>query len=235
MAHRIRHISDRFYRLIPSRFPPVDLYERFGSPALVAGAQRLEGITNPRLASRQRIMTGPQAGTVNPNRLQNWNHAPFAYRNPEGTYWLDPAYGALDLAADEETALAIAVQRREQFLRRTSEPAIDLDMRLLITPVEGDFVDFEEDEPAVEEIERRRLGRVLYEEGVSGILHRRSGLCNARFLSVFKGRVLGASVQATHYRFVWDGSSIRSVYDFGSEQKSTPDSILAAVAQRWAA
>ena len=31
---------------------------------------------------------------------QNWNHAPFAYSNPEGTYFLGPAPRVMEVAGD---------------------------------------------------------------------------------------------------------------------------------------
>ena len=49
-----------WYRLIPSRFPPVDLYKQL-PPAARAAAPLLEEMTNPRLASKVRL-TGASAG-----------------------------------------------------------------------------------------------------------------------------------------------------------------------------
>lgn len=228
-------IEGEWYRLIPSRFPPVNVYERLGSPALTAGAQRLENLTNPRLASKRRLMDSPALGHISPYRVQNWNHAPFAYLNPEGTHWLDAAFGALDLSKDPETALVVAIERREVFLTRTHEPPIDLDMRLLMTQVVGEFADFEEHEPVASSEVRRAIGRSIHQSGLAGILYRRADACRGRCLSVFRGDVLGQSIQSTHYKFVWDGRSINSVYDFTSGETYRPDDIRATAAERWAA
>jgi hypothetical protein len=67
---------------------------------------------------------GPASVDENSPRLQNWNHAPFAYTNPEGSYLLSPVHGVMEVAGSEEAALAIAIRRREIFLGRTTEPAL---------------------------------------------------------------------------------------------------------------
>jgi hypothetical protein len=135
-----RHWDQDWYRLIPSRFPPVDVYERL-APELRAVAQETEALTNPRLAAKARLTGGPASVDENSPRLQNWNHAPFAYTNPEGSYLLSPVHGVMEVAGSEEAALAIAIRRREIFLGRTTELALDLDMRLLSTRIAGEFAD----------------------------------------------------------------------------------------------
>jgi hypothetical protein len=228
-------IEEEWYRLIPSRFPPVNVYERLGSASLIAAAQRLEDLTNPRLAAKRRLMESPALGQISPYRVQNWNHAPFAYLNPEGTHWLSPAFGALDLAKDPETALIIAIERREAFLKRTHEKAIDLDMRLLMTEVAGKFANLENHQPISSAEERRAIGQKVYLSGSAGILYRRADACSGRCVSVFRGDVLGKSTQSTHYKFVWDGKSITSVYNFTTGDTFRPGEIRAVAAERWAA
>lgn len=212
-----RFQSDQdWYRLIPSRFPPVDIYARL-TPALREAALDLETLTNPRLQAKERLTGGPAAMNANSPRLQNWNHAPFAYRNPEGTYLLDAIYGVMELAATVEAALAIAIRRREIFLGRTAEKPMDLDMRLLATPVKGDFADLR---PSLAldatEAVRRETGRKLLDNGEVGAVFHRPERPSDLFLAVFDAAPLGRSLQSTHYRFVWDGAAIASVYDFST-------------------
>lgn len=214
---RSRRLAGKHYRLIPSRFPPIDVYERLGSPALVASAQRLEAMTNPRLAARERSRGVVGEETVeNSPRYNSWNHAPFAYKSPEGSWLLPPAFGALELAATENAALVMAVARRETFLRRTNEPGIELDMRMLVTELDGEFADLRAATMPARD-ERWALGQTLLEEGRAGAIFHRPEAPRATFVSIFDGRVLGATVQAAHYRFVWNGERIRSLYDFAGQ------------------
>ena len=222
------------YRLIPSRFPPIDVYERLGAPVLGAAAKRLEALTNPRLAALGRQEATPNGdGASRSPRYQNWNHAPFAYKGPEGSWLLPPAYGALELALDEPSALLLALVRREAFLARTGEPAIALDMRMLVTEVDGEFADLRCEPPASRE-ERWALGEQLRKGGVVGALHARVEVPGGVFLSVFDGGVLGGSTQAAHYRFSWNGERIRDVYDFAGHTIE-PRQLMREVAERRAA
>lgn len=220
------HSDQDWYRLIPSRFPPVDVYARL-APALREAALELENLTNPRLQAKERLTGGPAAVDANSPRLQNWNHAPFAYRNPEGSYLLDAVHGAMELAGTVEAALAIAIRRREIFLSRTDEKPMDLDMRLLATPVKGHFVDLRSSLPLdATEAVRRELGRKLFDAGEPGALFHRPERPSDVFLAVFDAAPLGRSVQSTHYRFVWDGTAIASVYDFSTAEEIKRSDLL---------
>lgn len=214
LSHPISQVDQEWYRLIPSRFPPIDVYERLGSDALKKTAQELESITNPRLAAKARLVAGPSGVDANSPKLQNWNHAPFSYKNPKGSRFLDKAYGVMEVAADLAVALGYAVNRRELFLMRTSEAPTALDMRVLITRIRGKFVDLTGLPLDMPQAERWTLGKELYDKGASGVLFHRPGFGKAQFLAAFTTSVLSATVQGTHYRFVWDGKEIRSVYDF---------------------
>jgi hypothetical protein len=214
-----RHRWDQdWYRLIPSRFPPVDVYEQFGA-ALSAIAPEIEALTNPRLAAKTRLTGGSASIDENSPRLQNWNHAPFAYTNPEGSYLLGPLHGVLEVAESEGAALTIAICRRETFLGRTNEPPLDLDMRLLSTRIAGDFVDLTDLALDTGQEARWEIGQCLLNAGEAGAVFRRAECPDALFLALFDAALLERSVQRTHYRFVWDGETIKSVYDFGTGQE----------------
>lgn len=221
------------FRLIPSRFPPVPVYEGLVANDRIDALAELESLTNPRLKSAARLVRGAE-GVPNSNLLQNWNLAPFAYGNPEGSTFFGEERSCLEVADDRQTALAIAVAKRERFLSRTKEASIGLDMRLLKTPVQGNFWDLRQLGVVADRNTRMEIGKTA-PQGVDGILfhtvERPSGLA----LSILNGACLGRSLQATHYRFVWDGSMISGLYAFddkGTEidprRLSGEDDILAA-------
>jgi hypothetical protein len=169
---------------------------------------------------------GPAGVDENSPRLQNWNHAPFAYKNPEGSYLASPVYGVMEVGDTERAALAIAVCRRETFLSRTSEVPMDLDMRLLSTWIRGDFVDLTSLALDTTQAARWAIGQQLLDEGALGAVFRRAERPDALFLAVFDSMPLERSLQRTHYRFVWDGNIIKSVYDFGTGEEITRDQLL---------
>ena len=215
MKFPICEIDEAYHRLIPSRSPPVPLYERLGTLEIQKAAEALELLTNPRVQAMARMPKAPVTAT-SANRSQNWNLAPFAYPTPEGTTFCNPAYKVLDLVKGVRPALAIAVQRREAFLSSTSEPAISLEMRVIMHPVKGKFADltalkFEDDQAR-----RWAIGAEIYESDAQGIVYHRPELPGVRAVTVFDGGVLGRAVQSEHYRFVWDGERVTTIGNFSS-------------------
>lgn len=222
--------DQNFYRLIPSRFPPIDVYERLGSAALISAAQELEALTNPRLAAKRRVETDDHS-KENSAKLQNWNHAPFAYKNPQGSYLLSGAHGVLEAAGDKRAALALSLIRRETFLANTNEEPTSLDMRVLVTHIKGRFADLTSLALDVPEADRWEQGRQLLEAGFSGAIFHRPEYPAAEFVAVFNPETLAASVQAEHFRFVWDGTLIKSVYDFSSDETIDRAALIPPVKQ----
>lgn len=226
-------IDKLFFTLIPSRFPTIDVFARVANDRSSELAE-IESLTNPRLRERDRIMNGAQVVDHNGSLLQNWNHAPFTYPNPDGTRFFDADRPALELAADMQTALAISIRRRETFLSKTGEAPIGLEMRELSRRVKGRFANGLDWDPQLDFDERRHRGRLIADAGFDGVVfrpvERPSGLC----VSVLKGHVLERAVQRDHFKFVWDGSRVSTVYSFGSGVQYSPkdlcgiDQVLAA-------
>jgi hypothetical protein len=220
-------IDSEYRRLIPSKWPTIDIYEKFGSREMQAAAADLETLTNPRLAAKARITGGDLSADSRSPNLQNWNHAPFAYPMPEGTHLLPPPYSVLELAASERGALARAILRREEFLGRTDEPACGVDMRMITNRVVGKFVDLRGLPLDMTQIARWMLGRRLYEDGGQGALFRIADLPGYDFISIFNRDVLvERGVQGAHYRFRWDGRRIGRLYDFAADRDIDRDDIM---------
>ncbi|WP_234810797.1 RES family NAD+ phosphorylase [Sphingobium herbicidovorans] len=161
-------IECELYRLIPSRFPPVSVFDGLVANDRLDQLAEIEARTNPRLQSDERLRA--LYGDSGSPQLQNWNLAPFKYLNPEGSRFFPSTWPALELSDDQQTALAVAVARREGFLRRTSEAALGLDMRMLKTPVAGKFADLSEVSPNLEREKRWEIARDL-PEAADGIIY----------------------------------------------------------------
>ena len=220
------------FRLIPSRFPPVEVYGGIVANDRVEELVRVETRTNPRLRSESRLLQA--VGEPLPPKLQNWNLAPFKYINPEGSRFFGPARPALELAEDRQTALAVSVERRQRFLARTGEPPIGLDMRMLKTPVRGQFLDLRHVAPDATLDDRRRIGDTIA-EGVDGILYRPPERPSATCVAVLRGETLGHSIQTVHYRFVWNGSCVDTLYAFDGEGKKIAADSLGSIVDALAA
>ena len=141
MKYRARLFDQDCFQLIPSRFPPIDVYERLGLPELRTAAQELEQRTNPRLIALRHIEKPPDPSHKDAPQYQNWNHAPFVYKNPEGSHFLGPALGVAEMSTDLDAALMLALFRREEFFSRTNEEGMGQDMRVLSRRVTGTLID----------------------------------------------------------------------------------------------
>ena len=86
--HQIVDVNQTFFTLIPSRFPTIDVFARVANDRSGELAE-LESLTNPRLRERDRLLSGAQVVDGNGPLLQNWNHAPFTYHNPEGSRFFE--------------------------------------------------------------------------------------------------------------------------------------------------
>lgn len=216
----VEEVNDVFYILIPSRFPPVPLYCRIagGYDEEIAAVAELH---NPRVKEKQRLL-GHAGGNVDESspRFQNWNHAPFAYSNPEGSWFFGPLIRCLEMSQDKQTALAVSVAKRERFLVRTTETPIGLDMRMLSRRVHGSFLDARELSADLALEERRELGRELFNraksEQLSGVLFRSIERPSGTRICVLDGNVLDRAVQGEHFRYAWDGERVSSLYTFNS-------------------
>lgn len=226
-------VERRFYTLIPSRFPPIDLYERIAGLHSAAIAD-IEALTNPRLRERSRILDGINATDASSPHLQNWNHAPFTYLKPDGSQFFDAQVPALELADSLQTALAVSVMRREQFLGQTLEGPVNLDMRALSRVVKGRFVDLTSMSIDLDQEERWALGRAVLDTDADGLLFQCSDRPTAMCIAIINGATLEKAVQGDHFRFVWDGSSIKTLYAFSngmalrSDHLKSAETVLAA-------
>lgn len=211
---QFRAIDKKFVSLIPSRFPPISLYERLTEHHQTEFAE-LESRTNPRLREKQKLLNATTPYGVEPPLLQNWNHAPFTYINPEGSRFFDINTATLEVFDELQTALAVSVRKRETFLGRTQEKAIDLDMRVLTRQVKGRFLDCRHLSRNLEST-KRQLGRLILKKycEIDGILFSPVERPNSIAVAVLNGHTLGNAVQGEHFRFVWDGQKIDTLYAF---------------------
>ena len=216
-------VDDVFHNLIPSRFPPVSVYER------IAGGRdelfyKIEEMTNPRAREKERLTRGLAPVDQDHPRLRNWNHAPFVYPNPEGSRFFGADRNLVELAGDLQTALAIAVEKRETFLGRTKEAATYIEMRQIVRPVRGSCLDVRGLDIAARET-RIQIGKQALAAGLDGILFNPVERPTATAVAVFKPECLGKPDQAEHFKFIWNGNRITVLYRFKEDLIYEPDGL----------
>ena len=215
-------LTGEWFRLIPSRFPPISIYERVIANDRLNELVAVENLTNPRVKTATLMTSGLVPVDPSSPALQNWNLAPFTYPNPEGSYFFRKGFSVLELSENLQAALATSVRRRELFLRRTREPPIDLEMRVLKTPVSGDFVDLRQSPPFSEE-DRWKVGDSVVRQNLDGALFSSPDREGSSCIAVLKESKLGRSEQTKHFKFRWDGERFSSIVAFGEVEEFSPD------------
>lgn len=209
------------YRLVPSRFPPVSIYDRVADPADLAAVFAVENLTNPRLRQEagdislvpaEECVTGPGTTPI---------MAAFTHLDPVGSRFTDGTYGVYYAARSLDTAIAETRYSRARFLARTDEAAMEIDMRTYLTDVAGklhnirgrsDLADIYNPDSYAG---GQTLGRELKKENSWGIAYDSVRHSGGQCVAVFRPRALSNCRQGPHFRYVWNGSEITEVLTIG--------------------
>ena len=129
------------YRLIPSRYPTVGLYDAIADPADLEVAFAIEALTNPRIRDEvgqlQLVPKDERVSGAGSTAIM----AAFTHLNPDGSRFSDGSYGVYYAAHALDTAIAEVGHHRAVFLARTREPAIDIDMRVITATLDAELHD----------------------------------------------------------------------------------------------
>ena len=208
------------WRIIPSRFPPIDLFERIADPADWDSLVELESLTNPRLRDEVGDITlvpaaervsGPGASAI---------MAAFTHLNPEGSRFTDGTYGIFYCTPNLETAIAETRYHRERFMRATNQEPQHLDMRVYLADLKAALHDIRGQQaqyPQVYHPEQysagQALARQLRTKGSNGIVYSSVRHQRGECAAVLRPKVLSNCRQERHLAYVWDGGRIRDVYE----------------------
>lgn len=209
------------WRLVPSRFPPLGLFDRVADPGDLDIVIAIENLTNDRLRDDIGDIT-----LVPPDaRVSGLGTTPimaaFTHLNPEGSRFTDGRYGVYYAAIDIETAIAETRFHRTRFLAATNQPPIEIDMRSyasdLVAPLH-DIRNRQTDMPTIYTNEPMQyasaqiLAKQLRDEGSNGIVYDSVRHTGGECVAVFRPRLLAPVKQGPHYCYVWDGVKITTVY-----------------------
>jgi hypothetical protein len=208
------------FRIVPSRFPPVALFDQVADPQDLEAVYQIEAMTNARL----RDEVGDIALVPPEDRVSGPGSTPimaaFTHLNPEGSRFSNGSYGVFYASLSLETAIAETRHHRTLFLQATNEPAQELDMRVYAVDLTASLHDIRDphdghgtyDHPT-DYGPSQALAAQLRQAGSDGIVYRsvrdQAGQCAA----VFRPRLLSNCRQERHLCYVWDGKMIASLYE----------------------
>lgn len=208
------------YRIIPSRFPPIDLFERVAPPDDWDLIQELEGETSARLRE--------QAGEIHLVREEDRRYGPgwspvmaaFCYLSEQGSRLTDGTFGAYYSALSEATAIAETRYHAERFMRESHQPPMQLQQRVYLADLEGELFDLRGNlagaAPLLDPDDWKAgqaFGRKAWEAHADGIVYPSVRDTEGECAAVLRPPVLSATRQGRHLGYEWDGERIRHVLE----------------------
>jgi RES domain len=217
----------RAWRIIATRYPPIDLFERVSpNPAVWEALIELEQLTNPRARDEvgEISLVPPERRVSGPNA--SWVMAPFTHRNPKGSRFSDGSYGVYYAADRLLTAVAETAHHFARFARDANDPPRREDMRVLLGKVANEFHDVDtlaaSDRAAVLDpnsyAASRALGRTLRDGGSNGVAYPSVRDADGRCIGAFWPDVVGIPIQERHLQYEWDGTRVRRYFDYGEDR-----------------
>jgi hypothetical protein len=208
------------YRVVPSRFPPVGLFDAVADPDDLEGVFQIEAMTNDRL----RDEAGDMSLVPPDDRVSGPGTTPimaaFTHLNVEGDRFTDGSYGVFYASRDLDTAVAETRHHRVRFLMATNEPAQELDMRVYAVDLNAAVHDIRGMQAShagwyhpTSYAMSQELARSLRENGSNGIAYASVRQAGGECVAVFRPRLLSNCRQDRHLCYVWDGQSIVTIYE----------------------
>lgn len=207
------------YRIVPSRFPPISLFDRITEPQDLEAVLAIEAMTNERLRQEagdislvpiEERVVGPGSTPI---------MAAFTHLNPDGGRFTDSTFGAFYASLSIDTAIAETKHHREEFLSTTElGRPIDVDMRVYMARVTGELHDVRKGAPAAiyhpnDYSASQELGRRLRLNDSNGIIFNSVRDLGGMCVAVFRPRLISNCRQERHLAYQWDGQRIANIFE----------------------
>lgn len=202
------HVRWMGRRIIPSRFPPIQLFERVADPEDLDVAFYIDSLTNDRLrdevgelslVSPDDRISGPGTSPI----MAAFTHIGLQSRFTDGTF------GVYYAASDSDTAIAETSYHRAKFLSATQEPDTRIFMREYVGEILRPLIDisgepFKALHAKDSYVQSQRFAAQLRATGSNGLLYNSVRNIGGFCVAAFKPKVLGPVVQSAHYEYVYN-------------------------------
>lgn len=219
----------RAHRIVPSHFPPIQVFEAVVSQDEFEIAAQIESMTNDRLRDEtgdislvppaERVF-GPGASPV----MAAFTHI------GQPSRFTDGSYGVYYAASSLETAIRETVFHRERFLAATSDPPMELTMRCYIGEVLRELLDIRGagyehlHEPDIDRYGiSQQFAAGAKARGADGLLYRSVRHPAGECIAAFRPKTVSRPCQGQHLRYVWDGQRITDTFEIKDPFTVTDD------------
>lgn len=216
MTDSLIHISKPVHRLIPSRFPPVQLFDWADTAEELAEIAALEGLTNDRLQS--------EYGNIYLVQKEDWIGGPgstplmAAFTHPGYSRFADGTYGVYYAADTIDTAIAETTFHRERFLKASQEAPCLIQMREYVAKIQKKLINMCQEDygqylhPDVAEYPvSQAFGREIRSHLAWGLYYPSVRKTDGKCVAIFRPPALTLPTQGRHLDYIWDGKSIAEV------------------------
>lgn len=215
------------WRVIASRYPPINLFERLTADTAVWDAlMTLEELTNPRvrdevgdiaLVPPDERVSGPGASYV---------MAAFTHVNPKGSRFSDGSFGVYYAAAARETAITETVFHFAAFARDSADPPRSEDMRVLVGSIAAEFADI----AALLPTQRASIldpksyatsqayAKRIRAGGANGVAYSSVRHAGGHCIGAFRPRAVGIPHQERHLKYRWNGERVDRYFDYARDE-----------------
>lgn len=219
MTPRLRALGwNPSYRLVPSRFPPVSLFDRVATAEQLDAVFAVQALTNPRLRQEagEISLVAPAERVAGPGSTPVM--AAFCHLNPAGSRFSDGSWGVYYAAAAIEVAAAEVGYHQGRFLAATAQAALEVDLRCYVAAIAPPLHDLRPARWAPvhapdDYAPSQALARTLRAAGSHGVAYRSVRHAGGECVALFRPRALILPVvQGAHVTLRWDGSAMVGWY-----------------------
>ena len=223
-----RHVEwPQAWRVIASRYPPINLFERLTADNAVWEALiALEQLTNPRvrdelgdiaLVPPDERVSGPGASYV---------MAAFTHVNPKGSRFSDGSFGVYYAAAALETAIVETAFHFEAFARDSADPPRSEDFRVLVGAVTAAFEDADA-LPAAQRVSilhadsyaaSQAYAKEIRAAGANGVVYPSVRHAGGQCIGAFRPHAVGIPHQERHLKYRWNGEQVDRYFDYARDE-----------------
>lgn len=209
----------KIYRLIPSKFPPIDLFEDLVDAKDFEQLCSIEMLTNPRLKEQLGGINLVKTEDIITGKGSTALMAAFTHIN-KASRFTDGSYGVYYAANNLTTAIRETIYHREIFMRHTNEQAGAIDMRVYISLINKPLHDIRS--------KSNKRYQALYHKNdysqaqIFGLQMRNKdswGICyrsvrdpQGECIAALRPPAVSIPHQGPHFCYVWDGEKINSYY-----------------------
>lgn len=208
------------YRLVNSKFPPIDLFDDVADASEFEDLFALQALTNPRLQNEVGNLNLLPEGEI-PFGIPGCSYAtaPFTHVSPDGSRFGNGEFGVLYIADAMETAVCEVRYHQQLYWGRVHGLKYDrLVFRGLACRFDADpchdATGLKPDDPIYKSEDyqaARNLGAALKKRHSAAIQYHSVRKPGAICWGLFTPRGVKRIDQTTHYEMIWDGASISSV------------------------